>query len=148
MAADPIPDLAGLRDAMERKRAALGEDVTFRWPKQRTYDPGVALNASGEPLDPTVQPTGVVQPEVTKHVGVAQGIGTIQRLSRETQATAAGRFERGDVLLICNLADAPDLDGATEFLRAGERHEIVGDRFDGVSGMDRYLIYGRTEGGS
>lgn len=141
------PDLAGFRDAQERKRAAFGEDVTFRWPAVRTYDPDVSLNAEGEPLDPTVQPTAVNQPEITRKVGVAQGVGTIQRLGKESEQTAAGRFERAEIMLICDLGLQSDLDGATEFerLSTGEHFEVLGDRVDGVGPPDRFLIYGRVE---
>jgi hypothetical protein len=146
VAAD-APDLAGFRDAQERKRLAMGEDVIFRWPEQRAYAAGVALNAEGEPLDPTVAPTGVNQPSVTVHAAVAQGVGTLQRLGRESEQSAAGRFERGEVMVICDLADAAQLDGATEFERVatGEKFQVIGDREDGVSNPDRYLVYGRVE---
>lgn len=142
-----LPDLAGFRDAQERKRLALGEDVIFRWPAVRTYAAGVALNAEGEPLDPTVDPTDVQQPEVTVHAAVAQGVGTLQRLGRESEQSAAGRFERGEIMVICDLDDAPTLDGAVEFERVGtgETFQILGDREDGVSIPDRYLVYGRVE---
>jgi hypothetical protein len=147
VSADVTPDLAGFRDAQERKRLALGEDVIFRWPAARVYAADVSLNADGEPLDPTVQPQSEVVPTVTVHAGVAQGVGTLQRLSRESTQSAAGRFERAEVMVIVNLADAAQLDGATSFERVatGETFEIVADREDGVSIPDRYLVYGREE---
>lgn len=142
------PDLVGFRAAQERKRAAFGEDVRFLWPAVRAYPAGTALNGEGEPLDPTAVPDSVVQPEVTRKVGVAQGIGTIQRLSRESVQSAAGRFERAEVMAICDLGLQSQLEGAVVFerLSTGERYEIVGDRVDGVGPPDRYLVYGREEG--
>ena len=143
MSAD-APDLAGFKAAQDRKRAAFGASVRFLWPAARTYAPGVSLNSDGEPLDPTVAPTSVDQPEATVTATVAR---QTQRITgQRSKQTAVGRVEKGIVQLNVALEDAATVDGAESFEIDGERYEIEDTTRDGLGPTpNRLLVTGRLE---
>lgn len=139
------PDLMGFADAMDRKREAFGEPVRFLWPADRTYPPGTALNASGEPLDPTVDPVTEDVPEVTLTVTVASRT-TLASADKRSEQTAVGRLEKGVLMLNLALNDADAVAGAESFERDGERYQIVDSREDGLGPTpNRFLVTGRLE---
>lgn len=141
MAAD-APDLAGFREAMDRKRAAFGEDVEFFWPAERTYAPGVALNASGEPLDPTVDPIDETQRTETVTATVASSLG----IKGQSDQAPIGRIETGTLMLNLSIDDEPLVDGAESFVRDGERYQIIDSRQDGIGpDANRFLVVGKQE---
>lgn len=140
MSAD-APDLAGFKDAQDRKRAAFGAPVRFLWPVERTYAAGVALNSSGEPLDPTVAPATEDEREETVTATVAT---TTTVTGDRSDRTAVGRLEKGQVLVNCRLEDEALLVGAERFEHDGETYEITDTRRDGLGpDPNRYLVTGK-----
>lgn len=137
------PNLAGFRDAQRRLRDAFGQDVTFRWPPTETWPEGTALDPeSGRPHDPVVKPvTSAPRSEVVK-ADVASSPGR----KDNSDTTAFGELEVGDILLILNLEDGAVVAGATSFeLPSGERYAIRATRDDGIGGIDRHLVFGERE---
>lgn len=53
----PVPDLAGYIDAQKRKRAALGSEVIFHFPRTLNFPVGTVLDPlTQEPYDPLIAP--------------------------------------------------------------------------------------------
>jgi hypothetical protein len=146
VSAADAPDLAGFRDAQERKRLALGEDVIFRWPAQRVYAAGVSLNAEGEPLDPTVRRS-------RRSCRPSPSTPAWRRASGRCSASAArasrARPGASSAARSWSSATSPTPRSSTarrvRARRDGETFQIIADREDGVSIPDRYLVYGREE---
>jgi hypothetical protein len=137
------PDLAGFKAAQDLKRTAFGEPIRFLWPADRTYAPDVALNASGEPLDPTVAPTAVDQPEATITATVATRT-TLASDARRSEQTPIGRLEKGTMQLNVAIEDAPTIAGAESLGRRGGGFEIIDTRAGGLGPEpNRYLVTGR-----
>jgi hypothetical protein len=139
------PDLAGFKAAMDAKRTAFGESVLFLFPEQRTYPAGTALNAEGEPLDPTVQPETNEQGEATVIATVAASTSLV-RAGQRSEQSPVGRMEKGTVVVNCAIEDENTLTGAIEFIRMSnsERYTIIDTRRDGLGPeANRYLVTGK-----
>lgn len=131
------PDLAGFREARERKRALFSESVVLLGPGVVTYPAGVSLDPeTGRPYDPTIEPVS----------SGASATIVAEWVWRSTQDpsddSAVGTFEKEAPMLIAASAAASALEGMTHFLGRGERYQIEGIHFDGITGIDRVLVYG------
>lgn len=132
------PDLAGFRAARERKRSAFSEPVVLLGPIVATWPPGVPLDPdTGTPFDPTIAPLGSAMASATINVE------WVWRSSSDPEDTgAAGRFDKEHPMLIAASAAASAVDGMTYFAGRGARYQIQSVHFDGITGIDRVLIYG------
>lgn len=131
------PDLAGFRDALERKRAAMSEDVVFRGEPEVTLPPGT-------PTDPE---TGLAYDPVIVGSAVSASASipceVIYRIRGDHPlAGAIGWGDDTGVVLITDADNAPAASGMIEFYVHNSWFEIRAQKFDGVVGVDRYLIWG------
>jgi hypothetical protein len=139
----PVPDIAGFADAQDRLREAFGQDITFLVPQAKTWPAGTALDPeTGEPYDPTTVPTSGADPtEVVKKVNViykALIAGDEDNVVRER----LGVMQTESCALIASLADEPDIEDASEFVVNERRYRITDAVTDGLTGPQRYIIFG------
>jgi len=140
----PEPNLAGMRDALERKRVALGQSVVFvfepvpTWPAGTQFDP-----LTERPYDPLIEPTKETTPEaVTKDCSVA-----FRPLFQEdTEEKALGDVKTNVILVWLPLAEADDVVDAVAFLVKSERYRIRKQTEDGIGEDFRWLVWGEREG--
>ena len=126
---------------MERKRAAMGEEVLFLGEPVVTFPPGTPLDPeTGKPFDPVITPTASARASATATCEVAYR--TIGRGSLQLESDALGWEDRSDVMLIAGSGTGSKIVGMTEFVVRGDTFEIRAKKFDGVTGIDRYLIWG------
>lgn len=135
-----VPDLAGFREAQGRKRTLLGEDVTFYSDPSVTWPPGTPLNTAGEPLDPTV--TAVSSAVASARIVCGVAFRTI-RLDSDSESGALGRVDHTHVMVIASSGAASAIEPMRSFDARGEHFIITAQKFDGVSAIDRYLVYGQ-----
>jgi hypothetical protein len=111
------PDLEGFVDAQERKRQALGQEVTFFKPTATVW-PDVPVDEEGVPLDPTVQPlsSGVASASAVVSVVNRPVAGGARGIQPHSEETAVGLAERTSLILIIGKPqfDALGLAGAAE----------------------------------
>jgi hypothetical protein len=132
------PNLAGFREAQERKRALLGEDIVFISEPVFVW-PDVPIDEqTGRPYDPTVVPLSSAAASAVVRCGVAFR-GTI---TGATEVGAQGVVDRTHVMLIASSGAASAVEGKSRFQARGETFLIESTKFDGVSGIDRLLVYG------
>lgn len=131
------PDLAGFREARERKRALFSEPVVLIGPGVATYPAGVPLDPeTGMPYDPTIEPTA-------SGASALVAVEWVWRSSSDaSDAAAPGVFEKAHPMLIAASAAGSAVEGMTHFVGRGERYKIEATHFDGITGIDRLLIYG------
>lgn len=131
------PDLAGFRAARERKRVAFSEAVILLGPGVVVYPDGTSLDPeSGQPYDPTIEP-------VASGASALVHAEWVWRSSQDpADEGAAGTFSKEHPMLIAASAAASATTGMTHFEGRGERYQIESVHFDGVTGIDRCLIYG------
>lgn len=145
---DETPDLAGFQEALDYKRQVLGEHVTLLGPVTATWDPSVAIDPdTGKAYDPMASPTASARASAVVQAGVAYrhrpGFGTAA-----SKSAAAGIFADADVLVILSSAAASAaiaVEVQTVVAR-DETYKVMARRFDGVTGIDRYLIFCSDEG--
>lgn len=122
---------------MERKRAAMSEDVIFRGEPEVTFAPGTPLDPeTGKPYDPVLVGSAVTA-SATLRCEVAY-----RTRGDHPRPAPIGWMENTDVMLIADSDAAATASGMIEFETRGERFEIRAQKFDGVVGVDRYLIWG------
>lgn len=139
------PDRSGYVEAQNRLREVLGEAVILIQPAVNTYPPGTALDPeTGEPYDPLIQPTSSAAASALIQGRVAER-GVAQVPERATNDGALGWMEDNDVAVIAASAAASAADGATGMVIRGERYVIRSTRFDGLTGIERLLIFGEKE---
>lgn len=132
------PDIAGFRDAMERKRGEMSEEILFLAEVSVTFPPGTPTDPeTGKPYDPVLVPTASARASATAMCEVAYRTTGIQE-----EAGAFGYVENTDVMLIAGSGVASRVVGMTGFVCRGDHFEIRAQKFDGVVGIDRYLIWG------
>lgn len=140
------PDIAGFRDAQNRLREVLGQDVTFHVPEAVTWDPAVALDPeTGQPYDPTTVPTsGGGHADVVIRVSVV--FRTIRRGAVEDQVIdqPVGVMNDGTVALLIAQADYAAIQDATEFVLNGKDYRITDILPDGIGEIDRYVAFGEA----
>lgn len=135
------PDLAGFRDAHVRARAAFAEDVEFVLDAEVTFPPGTPIDPeTGEPYDPLVTGSAVV-PRVTASANIARSMGR----KDVDDWQPLGSLELGDMLLIMDVATASAASAAVSFSARGESYRVRATRFDGIGGIDRFLVFGERE---
>lgn len=133
-----VPSLTEFRGAMERKRAAFAETVTFSKPGAHVWPPDTAIDPeTGLPYDP------VLAAEATELDTVDVPANVAIRGQEDAKQNAAGWFDNTHALAIVDLARRGDVEDATHFVARGVQYQVVVSRADGVVGEDRYLIYGR-----
>lgn len=130
------PDLAGFRAARERKRRLFSEPVVLLGTGVVTW-PNVPLDPeTGAPYDPTIEP-------LSSGASAVIDVEWVWRSSQDpSDDSAAGTFAKAHPMLIAGSGASAALEGMTHFERRGERFRIEGVHFDGITSVDRILIYG------
>jgi hypothetical protein len=141
------PNVAGYKDAMDRLRSALGQDVTFKVPEAVTWPAGVELDPeTGQPYDHTVEPeSGGGFTEVVVHVGVVNQTFRTANPKDEVPDAAGGIERTGLVVLNCSLADYPTVEPATEFTLNGIDYRVTDREATGLTSVDRWMIFGEAK---
>lgn len=143
----PVPDLAGFEDAMERKRQALGVNVTFFSDPVYVYPSGTQVSPeSGEPFDPTVDPVSSAMASAVVKCGLF--FKAVNRGGGASEAVDApiGIGEREDVFVIAPSAAASAVSSATSFAVHNDRFKVISLKRDMPIGhVERLLLYGRIE---
>jgi hypothetical protein len=140
---DELPDLAGFRDAQERKRAVLGEDVTFLGQPVYVWPPGVPIDPeTTRPYDPVIVPLSSGVASAVVRCGVFFRAINRAGVAGEVEIGALGVVDKSTVMLIAASAAASAIMGMERFQARDERFLIETTKFDGVSGIDRLLVYG------
>lgn len=146
--ARPTPNLGGFREAMASKRDMLGEIVTLLGPVEATYDPSVKIDPdTGQPYDPMATPTASGRASASVQAGVAYR-HTPSFAGAASDQAAGGLFDSAGLLVILasGMASAATSIRADTVLARGEYYKITAQRFDGVSAIDRFLIFCAQEG--
>lgn len=140
------PDLDGWREAMDRGRSFLGQDITFYLPTDPVWPPGTAINPeTGRPYDPTVVPaSGGEEEVVTLRVGVISPVVTTAARD-QVEATAAGVERTDRAALDVNLAQGPTIQLAAAFTVNGIRFKITDIVPHGLTAPDRYVVFGEAQ---
>lgn len=142
------PDLDGWRDAMNRLRIALGQDITFKVPVAPVYAAGVQLDPETHaPYDPTILPeSGGDTTDVIIRVGVVQRpIRSARPADDVDMGSAAGPMLTTNVALIIGEADYVSIQDATAFVLNGRDYGITDIYPDGLTRIDRYIVYGEAK---
>lgn len=114
-------------------------------PEIAAYDPGVALDPeTGEPFDPLIEPQATAQASAQIQGRVAHR-GVPGNPDAASMDSALGWMEDTDVAVITGSAAASAASGAVKMVIRDERYEIRTMRFDGLAGVDRFLIFGEKE---
>lgn len=130
------PDLAGFREARERKRRLFSEPVVLLGTGVVTWPPVPMDPETGRPVDPTIEP-------LSSGASAVVDVEWVWRSSADpSDDGAAGTFARSHPMLIAGSAASAALEGMTHFQRRGERYQIEAVHFDGITSVDRILIYG------
>lgn len=131
------PDLAGFREARERKRAAFSEPVVLLGAVEAVYPGGTPTRADGTPFDPTIDPVSS---------GRASAVIDAEFVWSSSQDpadhVAIGIADKARPMLIASSGASAALEGKTHFQARGNEFKIEATHFDGITGVDRILIYG------
>jgi hypothetical protein len=140
------PDIDGWREAQNRLRIALGKDVTFEVPETPVWPDGTQLDReTGLPFDPTIEPvSGGGYTEVTIKVMPVTHPIRPREADNVSPNEAAGLLYEGNMILLTAEADFPLIEGATRFVLDGRRFGITDIMPDGLTRVDRYLVYGEA----
>lgn len=140
------PDLAGFREALDRKRLLLGEDITFHGARVFTWPASAAIDPqTSRPYDPVIEPLSSAAASAVVRCGVFFRAVNRAGIGGEQEVSAAGRFDKTHVMVIAPSGAASAIAPMRFFDARGERFLIDSQKFDGVSGIDRYLVYGARE---
>lgn len=138
------PNLDGYREATKRKRAALGEPILFLGEVSVTFPPGTPTDPeTGRPHDPVLVPTASARASATLTCEVS--FRTLGHATFQESDGAFGWVDQTDVMLIADVESAPVASGMVEFERHGTLFAIRAQKFDGIAGIDRYLIWGSAK---
>ena len=141
-----VPNLAGFREAQERKRALLGEDITFFAEPVYTWPPNVPMDAqTGRPYDPVIEPLSSAAASAIVRCGVFFRAVNRAGIGGEVEIGAPGVVEKTKVMLIANAGAASAIEPMVRFQARAEPFLIEVMKFDGVAGIDRVLVYGSRE---
>lgn len=141
------PDIAGFQDAQERIRLALGQNVDFQIPIAPVYPDGTQLDPeTGEPYDPTVDPTsGGGNTIVTKKVVVCYAPIQGSKVPNEKGREGWQGVARGEsCALLASVDDFPDIEPATGFVLNEVEYQITEIIEDGLVGMERAVVFGEA----
>jgi hypothetical protein len=138
------PDLAGYKDALLRKRAALGSTVTFRFPAALTWPVGTVLNPdSGKPYDPLLQPE---KEEAADPVEMSLSVGFRPTFQEDTDETEIGDIKMNVALTWVTLEEWADVEDATSFDYADDNYLIRKATWEAVGGESwRVLVWGERQ---
>jgi hypothetical protein len=140
------PDFAGFADAQTRLRDHFGDEVTFKFEPQPTYPPNTPLDPeTGLPYDPVVAATDITQATTTVKCNIVFKAINRAGISGDVEASALGFIEAGDIMLIADIAERDQIDGAIEFVVRDEVWLIVATRVDAIGTVQRYLVFGRKK---
>lgn len=138
-----VADLDGFAGAQRKLRANFGEPITFLGPPVTTWPPDTLLDPeTGVPYDPVLEPTTTTNEQSVVCCNVAFKANRAGA-SAESESTALGWLETGDMMLIADIQDRPLIDGKASFIARGEHWDIHATVADGIGGIQRYLVYGR-----
>ncbi len=138
-----VPNLAGFREAQERKRALLGEDITFFGEPAYTWPPGIPMDTeTGRPYDPVIEPLSSAAASAVVRCGVFFRAVNRAGIGGEVEAAAPGVVDKTKIMLITNVAASGIVEPMRRFQARGEPFLIDAVKFDGVAGVDRVLVYG------
>lgn len=137
------PDITGMRAALNRKREALGESVTFFFPAEKTWPVGTELDPlTNKPYDPQIEPEEVESKDpVTKLCEVAFK----PPLKEDTIEASVGDVKVNTIFLWMPLEDWDDLEGAISFNAKGENYLIRKFTDDGIGSDFRKLVWGERQ---
>lgn len=136
------PDLAGFRDGLERKRAAFAETVVFLGPVEATWPVGTPLDPETlTPFDPTIQPVASARASAAVPANVSFQSNAV-RFHESNENTAAGIRNTTHPMVILSSGAASATTGMTHFICRDGEYLIEAKRFDGVTGIDRFLVWG------
>lgn len=144
------PDLAGYKDALLRKRAAIGSEVTFHFPKSGTWPDGTVLDENtGRPFDPMIEPASEEGAEaVTLTLSVGFKPARLNFID-DTADTQVGAVKENHALTWVTLEEwgAPNcLMNATSFDYAGDNYLIRKTTEESIGGAPwRVLIWGERQ---
>lgn len=131
------PDLAGFRAARERKRLAFSEAIVLLGAPEFVYPPGTRVDDGGRPFDPTIAATSSARASASIMAEF------VWRSSADPEdSVAVGQVKTARPMLIAGSAASADLVGKTHFQARGSEFKIEATHFDGITGIDRVLIYG------
>lgn len=139
------PDLEGFREAQERLRQNLGQEITFLVSSEKVWPEGTAIDPeSGEPFDPTIDPeTGGDITEVVITCIVVSRL--IRGEPNEAGIEGPQGVARGEsAALIVGTADLVEIEGATDFILNDITYGIQEITSDGLTGVDRYICFGEA----
>jgi hypothetical protein len=151
-----LPNLAGFREAQDRKRTLIGSVVTFFWEPVVVYGSEVPCSPeSGAPLDPTASAMASTQAsaQVTASVffkainrGGAAGSEVAEPIGRDQKSRIFMNVASGDAYEL-DLAGAMTGSAATELEFHGSRFQVYSMKWDEiVQGYRRFLVYAANEG--
>ena len=137
-----MADLTGFRDAQNRLRAGMGQDVDFKVPVTKTYASGVQLDPeSGEPYDPTVVPTsggGFTTVTVRALIVFRPIRGALDEPAEE----GPRGISRGESMALdIAAADNAEVEDATEAEVNGVNYRITDWVPEGIQGTDRWIVF-------
>ena len=142
------PDMDGWRDAQNRLRVALGQDITFKVPIPAVYAAGVQLDPeNGRPYDPTIKPeSGGGTTDVIVRVSVvSRPIRAARPEDDVDSGSAAGPMLTPPILLLVGVTDSPTIQDAVSFVYDGRNFAITDIIADGLTRVDRYIVYGEAK---
>lgn len=142
------PNIDGFRDAQRRLREKFGRTVTFFTPGAKQYDPSLPPTVfdpeTGEPFDPTIEPTAsgyasaaIVASRVFKPLTATRG---------ESSADALGQQSRLNQQVIVDIDDQAAVRDAEFYELDGERWSIDDVVTDGIGAEQRVIVYSKRDG--
>lgn len=138
----PLPDIAGYADAQHALRERFGERVDFLFEASVTFPPGTAIDPeTGEPYDPTIEPTSSAQATASALCTVATRPSKLEPV----QPGPVGFLETDEVMVATDLTASASIEGAREMVVRDLRYLIEGMKPDGIAGEQRFLTWGKRE---
>lgn len=139
------PDIQGFRDAMDRGRDVLGQDVTFHVLADPVWPDGTAINPeTGRPYDPTVvASSGGDETDVVIRVGVVSPVLTVAGRD-QVEADVQGVVRTNRAALDVALEQVPNVSDAVAFTVNEIRYVVTDKVLHGLGGADRYLVFGEA----
>lgn len=141
------PDLAGYKDAQLRKRAALGSEVAFHFPKSVTWPEGTVLDENtGRPYDPMIEPE---EEEGREPVTLTLSVAFRPTFMEDTQEAQVGDVKMNYAQTWVTLEEfgPPDcITIATSFDYAGDNYLIRKTTEESIGGAPwRVLVWGERQ---
>lgn len=139
------PNLAGMREALERKRLALGEDVVFHFRVEKTWPEGTVLNPqNGKPFDPAIEP---IVEEVAEPVTKTCSVAFRPNFQEDTDEDRIGNVKMNVCLIWLPLGEEwEEVKDAVSFDVKGDNFLIRKVTEDGIGEDWRMLIWGERQG--